>query len=207
MKAGTVKRGFDELVATGLVNRVRDHVRPGFRGRGRAAEYELVHRTSAERKPGTIDRTGVFAVIDHGDEIEQGYIKIPSGGLLCLLRELSDSELELIWTLAFRNNPRDKFGAIQADATMKLSEARRLLPYMPPRTLNHAATSLLARNLLERVKASSGRSSMQVSPTGIVAVGLSSGRSQRDKHGWLIDGYPPVADKTDNIGQNGAKIL
>ncbi len=172
-KAATVKRGIDELMKEGLVKRLREHVPPGYRGRGRAAEYAVVHRTRSKFQPNSPqDRTGVFAVIDHGDEKRVGFIKMLSIDLISLLRELSDTELELLWVLAFRNNARDKFGAISADPKMSLTEARTLLPYIPVRSLSHAANSLLGRKLITVVSSASGRRSMTVTPTGIAANGL-----------------------------------
>jgi hypothetical protein len=173
LKTDTVKRAINELLGVGLIERVREHVPPGYRGRGRAAEYRLIHRPKDSFRPNSPQlRIGVFAVIEHGDEKRIGYIRILTSEFIGLLRDLSDTELELLWVLAFRNNTRDKYGAISADPQMSLTEAHTLLPNIPVRSLSHAANSLIDRKLLTVVSPPAGRRSMTVSPTGVSANGL-----------------------------------
>ncbi len=169
----TVSAAVAELLQAGLIERTREHAPPGTPGGSHASEYRLVHRRKSKYQANSpLDRTGVHAVLDHGDEVRQGYVKIVDGDLVHVLCHFTDAELEVIWVVNFRNHPRNKFGAISQEPTLKVADLRALLPEIPPRTLRHAVESLVKQGQLRLVEASSGRRSATVAPHGVTADGL-----------------------------------
>jgi len=173
LRTETVAAALAELIAAGLVERVREHVPPGKTRPPRAAEYRLVHREGTAYRPNEQQpRTGVFAVLDPGDAIRSGYIKMLTEDLMHCLTALPDAEFELLWQVAFRDQARDQCGAIFRLVPLKLSDVQVMIPNMPPRTLRHAARSLIGRRLCVETITAAGRRSMEIAPAGSVANGL-----------------------------------
>jgi hypothetical protein len=169
-----------ELLEAKLIERTRAHAPPGTPGGSRASEYRLIHRPRSKYAANhPLDRTGVHAVLDHGDEVRVGFIKMLDSDLILLLRDLTDAELEAIWVTTFRNHPRDRVGAISREPMLTVADLRVLLPEMSERTLRHAIKSLVERGFLRVVEASSGRRSATVGPQGVMADGLPWSRKIR----------------------------
>lgn len=96
LKPGSVSIALNELIAAGLLVRTRCHARPGTPGGSHAAEYQLVHRRKSKYEPNQIlDRTGVFAVLDHGDEVRPGWVQVLDTDLLQILRDVPKAPFEL----------------------------------------------------------------------------------------------------------------
>lgn len=180
VKPTAVTAALNGLILAGLVERTKAHVPPSSRGKGRAAEYRLVHRKGSKFGVGHDNqRTETLAVLDHGDEVRIGFIKLLSADLLTLTADLSNAEFDVVWAAGFRNHARDKYGAITDAAAMALSGLRQLLPRAPPRTLSHTVQSLIRRGLLVEVAPAAGRRSMVIAPAGIIANGLPWGKHSR----------------------------
>lgn len=113
MKPAKVSSAIYELINTGLLERTQEHVRPGAGHKPLCAEYRLPHRQKGSYRPNEKQKlTGPYAVLDRGDRVRQGYVKLMAGDLMKILVELSDAELEVLWIIAFRNHPRTHGGAI-----------------------------------------------------------------------------------------------
>lgn len=176
VKPETVSAALAELSVARLIERTREHVPPGSGRNPRAAEYRLIHRQKsryeANQKPGQPDRTGVRAVLDHGDEIRVGYIQMLDDDLLPLLCDLTNAEFEVLWMAAFRNHERDHFGAISGNPVLTVTGLGAVLPQLPARTLRHSVQSLIRRGHLKELMPAAGRRPARLAPTGVTAAGL-----------------------------------
>jgi hypothetical protein len=183
LKPRTVSGALKQLIATSLLERTQEHVPPGIGRVSRCAEYRLPQRRATKYRPNeTQEPVGVFAVLDHGDRKRIGYVQLLDSDLLPIIRELSNAELELLWILAIRDHARDRFGAIVGQPTMSLTAACGCLPTIPPRTLRHAARSLLGRGLAREMDGAAGRLSATFTPAGTIADGLPWGRNKRGRN-------------------------
>jgi DNA-binding MarR family transcriptional regulator len=200
MKPETVSGAIGELAVNGLIEKTREHVPPGAGGKPRAAEYKLVHRPTsryqANQRPEQLDRTGVRAVLNHGDEVRVGYIKMRDSDLLPFLRDLSNAEFEILWVVAFRNHARDKFGAISESPAMTVTDLRALLPKLPDRTLRHAVKSLTQRGYVEEIIAAAGRRSTLLAPRGMTATGLPWARTRAKRSTVISPTGTAIAEPT-----------
>ncbi len=209
----TIADGIRELLATGLIERTRDHVRPGKPGaaRGRCAEYRLPHRPHTKFRPGEEQlKSGVFATLDPGDEKRVGYVKVPTASLLSALGNIGNTELQVLWAVGFRDHARDKHGAVANDAHVRVNEVIPLFPAISERQIRRAVRSLTAHGLLREIAPAAGRRSAVIAPAGFVAAGLPWQRDRRDKRGapMMVDtwGQPNVRQTIENGPKPGDRF-
>jgi hypothetical protein len=169
----TVCTAIRELVASSMLEPHDPAVRPGGMGRkGQAATFNLPHRKP--NKPAPIRR-------DIGDPTLQGTWRVRCDELRKLAAELTDTGI-LILVCVILPCHRDKHGCPVSAKPFSLapSELRDMFPKISRATLARVPAELRRLNLIEQIRAPSGRRPALYIRTGLASSGVErTGRRKR----------------------------